>query len=284
MRRWIYVSLLRLHPRRFRERYREEMLEIFDEESARGRRALILDALASLFRQRVLRPAAQGSVLATVAWARPTGTPAFWILEDAPLRRVAWVWGTALTLLCFATVALAVNQSRMPGFLMGSRASRPMLFPVKMAASNATLGGPTREITMPAPEPDPLRDAARWYFGWMKVARALDADRDQTISTFELAAAAKALPPLDRDSDGVLDPRECGFSWNWRTGDTVLDLMWLHPLMAALDADRDGYISTGEMKDAETALRKLDRDRDSGLTPAEILPERILKRFSPAAE
>jgi len=46
----------------------------------------------------------------------------------------------------------------------------------------------------------------------------------------------------------------------------------LHPLMAALDADKDGTISAAEMESAEAALKELDKNKDGKLTRAEMGP------------
>lgn len=54
--RWLYIRLIRLHPDRFRQRFGEEMMSIFDE-SARQRSGwhLVIDAFVSMLRQWVLR-------------------------------------------------------------------------------------------------------------------------------------------------------------------------------------------------------------------------------------
>jgi Ca2+-binding EF-hand superfamily protein len=44
------------------------------------------------------------------------------------------------------------------------------------------------------------------------------------------------------------------------------------PVLAALDADRDGELSADEISRASDALKKLDRDRDGKLTRMEIAP------------
>ena len=45
------------------------------------------------------------------------------------------------------------------------------------------------------------------------------------------------------------------------------------PLMAALDANRDGVISESEIAGAAAALKKLDRNRDGKLTAEELRPD-----------
>jgi hypothetical protein len=47
----------------------------------------------------------------------------------------------------------------------------------------------------------------------------------------------------------------------------------MNPLMAALDADGDGQISSQEVNDAPSALRKLDGDADGSLTMKELMPQ-----------
>ncbi len=46
------------------------------------------------------------------------------------------------------------------------------------------------------------------------------------------------------------------------------------PLMAALDANRDGVIDETEIKNASEALRKMDRNGDGKLTLEELRPRR----------
>ena len=55
MRRFLYRLLIHSHPRRFRERFGDEMLSIFDEMSPRNGVVLITDGVVSLLRQRILR-------------------------------------------------------------------------------------------------------------------------------------------------------------------------------------------------------------------------------------
>ena len=87
--RFIYVCLLRLHPRQFRQRFAGEMLWIFDQATeSRGR--LMTDAVVSLWRQWALRPhvvtqpAATGPALRTV-----DGVPVFYTCESFMPRRSA---------------------------------------------------------------------------------------------------------------------------------------------------------------------------------------------------
>ena len=63
--RALYCSLLRLHPRRFREHFAEEMFWIFDEvPTTRERAYLLCDGFNSLARQWVIRSGMWKLVLA----------------------------------------------------------------------------------------------------------------------------------------------------------------------------------------------------------------------------
>jgi hypothetical protein len=55
MRRFLYRALIALHPRRFRERFGDEMMCIFDEAGRQGTVQLFADGVLSLLRQWVLR-------------------------------------------------------------------------------------------------------------------------------------------------------------------------------------------------------------------------------------
>ena len=98
-----------------------------------------------------------------------------------------------------------------------------------------------------------------------------DADKDGTLTAEELtrSAAATAGPAADRPGFGRRDegPEREGRRARGEGGRMRGD-----PLVAALDADRDGTISAGELASASTALRALDRNGDGQLTADEIRP------------
>jgi hypothetical protein len=106
---------------------------------------------------------------------------------------------------------------------------------------------------------------------------ALDADGDLVISPQEITAAPSALRRLDLNHDGKLSPEECGFSTGGGTKSPPAQkrFMLANPVLAALDADRDGEISKEELRKSSEHLRVLDRDRDGSLTPNEVMPGRV---------
>lgn len=79
MKRSVYRALLGLHPQRFRERFGEEMLCIFDESPPERDTRLFADCLFSLLRQWLLRSnlwkMASGAVISSLllgAWGNST--------------------------------------------------------------------------------------------------------------------------------------------------------------------------------------------------------------------
>ena len=51
--------------------------------------------------------------------------------------------------------------------------------------------------------------------------------------------------------------------------------MQFHPVLGALDTDRDGEISDSEIAASSVSLRALDRNLDGSLEAAEILPDPV---------
>jgi hypothetical protein len=105
----IYAWLLRLYPVRFREAYRDEVLQLFrdrsrDETGFFGRLRLWMDLLTDLAVSipRVRRHA--GPALAV------GGAPSFHVLEDESLRFGAWLLGAVLSLAAFGTGSFLISH------------------------------------------------------------------------------------------------------------------------------------------------------------------------------
>ena len=89
MLRTLYSLLLRLHPERFRKRFAQEMLLIFDQvEKGPAAAKLVADALLSLVRQWTLRSEYWESTPEQVPWSAD-GAPVFYTLESFKPRRDA---------------------------------------------------------------------------------------------------------------------------------------------------------------------------------------------------
>jgi len=190
----------------------------------------------------------------------------------------------------FGGVMAIGHGGKVRAFLIGSHRPGAGLLAVDRSSFTGT-DLSTAVGVAPVPE-DPLLPLARSYFQYVRVLAALDADRDFTISPWEIITAPAALRRLDTDRDGQLSPEECGFLPRGEsTPPDVLsrlrrEYMRANPVLAELDGDRDGVISAAEIASAPAALKKLDRNRDGYLTPDELLPDRaetmagmIMSRF-----
>ena len=120
------------------------------------------------------------------------------------------------------------------------------------------------------------------------IEAALDANSDGTISAEEIANSGTTLLTLDANSDGQLTSDEympqCpgGKSFSAKSKkagktksasgtDTTRKLP---PVLAALDADADGTISSEEITNAPTTLLTLDANSDGQISMDEIRPPR----------
>ncbi|MFN0106300.1 MAG: EF-hand domain-containing protein [Bryobacteraceae bacterium] len=290
MGRWLYIALLRLHPRAFRERFGDEMIHIFDEEG-RGpsSTALLLDGVNSLFRQWVRRPARQQPSLSMASPVTPPGVPVFQTFESYSIRRGALVNGVVLSIVLFGVVNFSISKAgvRFPQPLIGAKYPRPTVLP--MERSSIAEREATTDIKVASPPVDPLYELAGVYFKIIRVLYVLDANQDRDISEWEIVTAASPLKRLDLDRDGKLSAEECGFSMEPDPTLVIdpafvrrarLEFMRGNPVLAALDADHSGEISADEIENSSLALRGLDRNHDGALTPVELLPVAIDNRVT----
>lgn len=133
----------------------------------------------------------------------------------------------------------------------------------------------------------------------MSIVRALDTDKDRELSSAEIANAAASLRTLDTNNDGTVSIEELRARPPRRGGDgddapppppppdgdkkggrrgpggpggpgrggPPMD-----PVMLALDADKDGALSSAEIDGAPASLAALDANKDGKLTQDELRP------------
>jgi D-alanyl-D-alanine carboxypeptidase len=126
----LYLALLRLHPRAFRERFADEMMATF-EEAAANQNVLSLfgDCLISLTRQWLLRPNAWRVSVTESAFATSAHLPPFaWErinVSGSGLPASRWMQGTVISLSLFAGLWWMASQGphRRPALLSGSASS-----------------------------------------------------------------------------------------------------------------------------------------------------------------
>lgn len=280
MKRLLYRLLVSLHPRWFRDRFGPEMIEIFEFEAAKGRVGkLFFDAVASLLRQHLLRVRDPKLLIAV----HGSGELRFQTLDGGQPRGKAFVSGALVSIVLLVGLSLLAGGGSfgLRGMWIGAKYPRPSALSVDRASVRE--GEPTTEVKIAVPEPDPLEAEARIYFEVVRVLKALDANQDRVISAWEIVTAASPLRRLDRDGDGQLSAEECGLPAYTGPDPSVaarvrLEFMKANPVLVMLDGDGNGVISSVEIDGASVALRRLDRNGDGSLSPAEVLPERMDRR------
>ena len=346
--RRLYVWLLGLHPRRFRERYAGEMLWIFDQEQARGAGRLVADAAVSAMRQWCFRLDAPEARPA-VAGGGPVPVPLFYSDPGGGPRPAALAEGAVVAMAVMAAMLFLMGRGgRLVPISIGSRTARAGILGFHAGEGPASLSA---EVAVRAPRERPTRGYLFNYFQVLRVLSAIDTDHDLVISGGEMAHAPAALRALDTGHDGRLSPEECGFGGPPRgqaadelfeemmafdrNGDGKLEnselperlrgllgraghdadgkvsaadvrrlagreaaprlgidadpafmsrarvwFMRVHPVMAALDTDRDGTLSAVEIATAAAALRALDWNHDGELTADELLPDSVINALA----
>jgi hypothetical protein len=280
MLRWLYIQLIWLHPAPFRWRFGDQMLAIFDGAARRAKLRYLADAVASLGRQWLLRPEFRQPE-APALEVETTGAPLFQTIETYKPHPAALLQGGLLAILSILVVVLLIGKAG--GFarpiLIGIHFSRPSLLPIDR---NSLTGSDLNTMVKLGPDPfEAWLKLARPYFASMPVLRALDADRDFTLSPWEIRNAPAALRKLDDDHDGKLTAEECGLHIDPNSVPPAMlaqlrrRFMSFHLVLAALDADHDGEISAWEIEHAAAALKNLDRNHDGYLTADELIPFEI---------
>jgi hypothetical protein len=112
MLRFVYHWLLRLHPTRFRDRFAEEMLAIFDDAAEEQTKvALLTDGFVSLVRQWTLRSEYWEPKAIVSAPSSPDVVPLFYTFERFKPRTSALIDGGILTVIVFYAVCLILRYT-----------------------------------------------------------------------------------------------------------------------------------------------------------------------------
>ena len=277
--RWLYIQLIWLHPAPFRWRFGDDMLDDFDRAALRDKPRYFADAATSLARQWLLRPEfRRPEATAATAASLAAGVPLFQTIENYKPRPAALLHGGLLTILLFLAAVVVINKGGGVArpFLIGAHFSRPGLLPIDR---NSVAASDLNTTVKVGPDPfDAWLKLARPYFGSMPVLRALDTNGNFALSPWEIGNAPAALRKLDTGHAGKVTAEECGLHIDPNSVPAALAaqlrrrFMSYHPVLAALDADRDGEISAWEIDHAAAALKRLDRNHDGYLTGDELVP------------
>jgi hypothetical protein len=112
MLRFVYRWLLRLHPARFRERFAEEMMSIFDHAAEKQAAAkLLVDGFISLLRQWTMRSEYWEEKATGRAHSAANGVPLFYTFESFKPRTSALIDGGILAVVLFCAVCLVLRYN-----------------------------------------------------------------------------------------------------------------------------------------------------------------------------
>ena len=281
MLRWLYIQFIWLHPAPFRWRFGDDMLDDFDRARLRDKPRYFADAVVSLARQWLLRPEFRrpdATAAAAEASLVAAGVPLFQTIETYKPRPAALLHGGLLAILSIVAAVMLIGKAGgvSTPFLIGVHSSRPGLLPIN---GNSVAGSDLNTAVKLGPQPfDAWLKLAGPYFVSMPVLRALDTDRDFTLSPWEIGNAPAALRNLDVNREGKITAEACGLHFDPNSLAPAMaaqrrrNFMSYHPVLAALDADHDGAISAWEIDHAAAALKGLDRNHDGYLTADELVP------------
>jgi hypothetical protein len=284
MLRWLYIQLIWLHPAPFRWRFGDDMLDDFDHAALRDKPRYFADAAVSLVRQWLFRPEFRRPQASAPVSLNTTGAPLFQTIETWKPRPVALFEGGLLAVVSIVATVMLIPRGggATAPFTIGAHFSTPGLLSVDRSSLAESDLNTTVKL---GPDPfEPWRQLAHRYFPAMPVLRALDADRDFTLSPWEIANAPAALRNLDTGHAGKLTAAECGLHIDpnsvpaAKAAQLRRQFMSFHPVLAALDADSDGELSSAEIDRPAAALKKLDRNHDGYLTADELIPPEIAAR------
>lgn len=296
--RFLYVSLLRLHPRQFRLRHGDEMLSAFDHsalDGSAGRLRLFTDGLASLIRQWTLRPAAQAAAIQPVE-----GASMFQTLDTGMPGRTALAYGGVIALASFAVLAFAAlrGAGRLPSWGLFETVRGQVYAPQSWPAASFTRSSAARTPTLfqeldrdgdgvlSAAEIDGATATLMALLG-EAAPRTTDAASSSTVagsSPVIGGGTARSTPvPQQTPATAVTSAPSSAMEGSISSvagspagrrssprGTVRGRVVYLDPLLAAFDLNHDGYLSQDELDYAPVVLSSLDRNHDGKLTLDEI--------------
>lgn len=259
--RFVYIWLLRLHPRQFRQRFCAEMLWIFDE-STGGRRRLVADAIASLVRQWACRSEFR-TPAAPVAGAALDDVPIFYMGESSTPRLGALINGAILSLAVFGVLSFVASHGgghrRSSVWPLGAHD----LGPFTLRSSHTARAENLVSLASAAS----LHPAGRRGDWLMRDAPLLLEQR--VFGGGAGGTLGKTMQPILL-AQGALQTRR---SEEGQQDDLVrkqyAEYSQVVLVVGVLDGDHDQTISASEIAHAPVALRTLDKDQDGALSPEE---------------
>ena len=139
--------------------------------------------------------------------------------------------------------------------------------PTALAKLDANADGQlTADELRPPGRPPADRDMA-------KSLMSFDKNADGKLSKSELPEQMQGmLARGDKDGDGFLTSAEIQAMVPAQPREGEGGMMRMDPLLSAIDADKNGIISSSELQNSAAALRALDKDNDGQLSGSEIRP------------
>ena len=277
MLRALYVTLLRLHPSFFRKQFGEEMLWIYDQ-TASARRAWVLlgDAVRSLATQWMFRSEFEEPN----RLAASDRVPVFYTAGSDMPPPSALVNGLAGSVALFALAGFALAHSgggaRVFTYYAGDFHAGPPTYgeatPERHAKDDSPgLWSKVTSMFHSAPAAATIHAPSPPGGVTSDVAPAKPGDNGGMKSAASGAPVTNGMPAgvagVERSTTSM-GKTEVTPGTGLTTGEPRYPFAH-SPLLAALDTDRDGIISTEEMKAAPVTLKTLDMNQDGNLDPEE---------------
>jgi Ca2+-binding EF-hand superfamily protein len=278
--RAIYILLLRLHPRRFRREFAEEMLWIFDQ--ARGMvegMALVGDAMRSLATQWMFRSEFGDQPVVAMAGPAADRVPSFYTSESEIPPPAALVNGLLGAFVVFGMASFALMHSGGNGRLTTYSSNQ---FhegapgnggdPVDVQSKAVSAAG---QPTAGAPPMGPL-ESLKAMLG--ESAPTPSSPKSEPTDTGEPRPSMVLPPPPPGQDAGRAHSHLAMGPIFVPAGEQSMVLQKVtdakeyfsrFPVLAALDADHDGVIAPEEIINAPSLLLAVDKNHDGKLDAEE---------------